>query len=230
MPRRPVNHFGNRESFGMSQQKEGELITAVLLYAMRCLVEGDQAALRGMNFGPKEMDALKTLSLADLYRVDSLRAHCLNIHLNRQVFWPMITHLRQQRESEELQQQLIQADAPLEMMHQLFGMCGREYTRWRRLLTLAPAVGRPRLLTHQCADRCHTREFFPMTPLPARLTPPRLCPGQPPPWPCLLTPQPNPGHPGVTPSRQRAQTAPRRGGARLGGRRVASHSAPCASR
>lgn len=127
----------------MSQQKEGELITAILLYAMRCLVEGDQAALRAMNFGPKEMDALKTLSLADLYRVDSLRAHCLNIHLNRQVFWPMITHLRQQRESEELQQQLIQADAPLEMMNQLFGLCGREYTRWRRLLTLAPAVGRP---------------------------------------------------------------------------------------
>lgn len=127
----------------MSQQKEAELMTAVLLYAMRCLVEGDQAALRSMNFGPKEMEALKGMNLADLYRIDSLRTHCLQVHLNRQVFWPMVEHLQEQRVSEELQQQLIRADAPLEMMHCLFGMGGREYTRWRRLLTLEPSVGRP---------------------------------------------------------------------------------------
>lgn len=127
----------------MSQQKEAELMTAVLLYAMRCLVEGDQAALRSMNFGPKEMDALKQLNLADLYRIDSLRTHCLQVHLDRRVFWPLVEHLQGQRESEELQQQLIRADAPLEMMHRLFGMSSREYTRWRRLLTLAPSVGRP---------------------------------------------------------------------------------------
>lgn len=113
------------------------------MYAMRCLVEGDQSALRNINFGPKEMEALRTMNIADLYRVDSLRAHCLDIQLNRAVFWPMVDHLRQQREAEELQQQLIGADAPLEMMQALFGMGGREYTRWRRLLTLAPSVGRP---------------------------------------------------------------------------------------
>lgn len=32
--------------------KESELVMAVLLYAIRCLAEGDQHALRGMNFGP----------------------------------------------------------------------------------------------------------------------------------------------------------------------------------
>lgn len=127
----------------MSQSKEAELITAVLMYAMRCLVEGDQSALRNMNFGPKEMEALQSMNLADLYRVDTLRAHCLEIQLNRHVFWPMVDHLREQRESEEIQQQLISVDAPLEMMSRLFGLGGREYTRWRRLLTLAPSVGRP---------------------------------------------------------------------------------------
>jgi len=127
----------------MSGSKEAELITAVLLYAMRCLVEGDQSALRDMNFGPQEMEALQTLNIADLYRVDALGAHCLEMTLNRQVFWPMMAHLRRQRESEELQQQLIRADAPLEMMNALFGLGGREYTRWRKLLTLAPSVGRP---------------------------------------------------------------------------------------
>ena len=34
----------------MDGSKETELVMAVLLYAVRCLLEGDQAALRDMNF------------------------------------------------------------------------------------------------------------------------------------------------------------------------------------
>jgi hypothetical protein len=123
--------------------KESDLIAAVLMYAIRCLAEGDQAALRAMNFGPREIEALREMNLADLYRVESLRAHCLDIVLNRDVYWPMIEHLRRQRESEELQQVLIAADAPLEMMQTLFGLGSREYTRLRRMLTVDPSVGRP---------------------------------------------------------------------------------------
>ena len=127
----------------MSSNKEADLTTAVLLYAMRCLAEGDQQALRAMNFGPKELDALKEMNLADLYRADTLRVHCLKIALDRTVFWPMLDNLRHQRESDDLQRELLVADASLEMMQQLFGWSSREYTRWRRLLTLAPSVGRP---------------------------------------------------------------------------------------
>ena len=96
----------------MSSNKEADLTSAVLLYAVRCLAEGDQQALRSMNFGPKELDALQGINLADLYRADALRVHCLKIDLDREVFWPMLAHLRHQRESEELQRTLIVADAP----------------------------------------------------------------------------------------------------------------------
>tara|TARA_Y100001933_G_scaffold73233_1_gene74696 strand:- start:10797 stop:11378 length:582 start_codon:yes stop_codon:yes gene_type:complete len=123
--------------------KETELVMAVLLYAVRCLLEGDQAALRDMNFGPKEIDALREMKLADLCGVESMRAHCLEIALNRDVYWPMIAHLKARRASEELQQQLMAADASLEMMQTLFGMSAREYTRLRRMLTVSPAIGRP---------------------------------------------------------------------------------------
>ncbi len=123
--------------------KEFDLTTAVLMYAIRCLAEGDQSALRNMNFGPREIEALREMNLADLYRIESLRAHCLEIGLDREVYWPMIEHLRRQRESEELQQVLIAADAPLEMMQTLFGLGSREYTRLRRMLTVDPSVGRP---------------------------------------------------------------------------------------
>ena len=123
--------------------KEADLVTAVLLYAMRCLAEGDHHALRTMQFGPREIEALRALNLGDLYRVGSLQAHCLAIQLDREVFWPMLAHLRAAREAEELQRDLIQADAPLEMMRRLFGVGSREYTRLRRMLALDPAVGRP---------------------------------------------------------------------------------------
>ncbi len=81
----------------MEGTKEADLVTAVLMYAMRCLAEGDQAALRNMNFGIKEIEALREMRVADLYRIESLRAHCLEIALNRQVYWPMIEHLSEQR-------------------------------------------------------------------------------------------------------------------------------------
>lgn len=122
--------------------KEADLVTAVLLYAMRCMSEGDQHALRAMQFGPREIDALRALTLPDLYRIGTLQAHCLQIRVDGQVFWPLMQHLQSSRAAEELQQDLMQADAPLDMMRSLFGMGSREYTRSRRLLTAAPSVGR----------------------------------------------------------------------------------------
>ncbi len=127
----------------MSGTKEAELTTAVLLYAVRCLAEGDQHALRAMNFGAKEVEALHTLDLADLYRVHRLHAHCLSIQLDRDVYWPLMAYLRREREAAALQRTLVQTDAPFEMMQRLFGLSSRDYTRLRRLFGVPPAVGRP---------------------------------------------------------------------------------------
>ncbi len=63
----------------MEGTKEADLVVAVLMYAIRYLAEGDLAALRNMKFGPKEIEALREMSLADLYRIESLRAHCLDV-------------------------------------------------------------------------------------------------------------------------------------------------------
>ena len=127
----------------MKGAKEADLVTAVLLYAMRCLAEGDQHALRSMGFGAREIGALKELSLEDLYRVASLPAHCLTIRVDRKLFWPMMERLRLARESKVLQRELMQADAPFDMMRRFYGLGGREYTRQRRMLVASPAVGRP---------------------------------------------------------------------------------------
>jgi len=116
---------------------------AVTLYAVRCLGDGDQQALREMGLGPRELDALRDLEMADLYRFGALRAHCVVISIDRELFWPLLSRLQDARNSEELQRDLVQRDAPLDMMRRLFGMGSREYTRLRRALAVDPAVGRP---------------------------------------------------------------------------------------
>ena len=137
----------------MEGTKEADLVTAVLKYAMRCLAEGDQVALRNMNFGVKEIEVLREMRVADLYRVESLRAHCLEIALNRQVYWPMIDHLGEQRVMEDMIQALIIADAPQEMMQVLFGLNQRDYTRLRRTLSVDLAIGRPPELDEASSHR-----------------------------------------------------------------------------
>jgi hypothetical protein len=145
----------------MEGTKEADLVTAVLMYAMRCLAEGDQVALRDMNFGIKEIEALREMRVADLYRIESLRAHCLEIALNRQVYWPMIEHLSEQRAMEDTIQQLIVADGPQEMMQVLFGLSPRDYTRLRRILLVDPSIGRPPELdeasSHQLWEAWYSR-------------------------------------------------------------------------
>jgi hypothetical protein len=84
--------------------KEAELVTAVLLCAVRCHAEGDQLALRAMNFGPREVQALQGLDLADLARVHTLPSHCLSPALDRDLFWALVAHLKRERASAAVQE------------------------------------------------------------------------------------------------------------------------------
>ena len=127
----------------MMGNKESELTSAIMLYAIRCLDEGDQSALRSMNFGPREVVALREMNLGDMCHIESLRAQCLKIALNREVYWPMVAHVRNRRESEDLQKALISADAGQEMMQTFFGTRARAYVRLRRTLMAKTSTGRP---------------------------------------------------------------------------------------
>lgn len=128
---------------GEGRTKESDLIAAALLYAIRSDIEGDLPVLREMNFGPKELAALRALTIEELQRFGALHVHCLRITLDRDLFWPLLAHVRRELANDAVRRQLLEADAPLDMMTSLFGMGAREYTRMRRLVTTAPAIGRP---------------------------------------------------------------------------------------
>ena len=135
--------------------KEGRLVSAVLMYAMRCLAEGDLRSLRHMQFGEKEVEALRELQMLDLSRVEAMKAHCLSISLNRQVFWPMIDLIKRERKNDDLLNDLIEKDAPFDMMHDLFGLSTREYAARRRHLPSNLGQGRPQLPERNVEDKLY---------------------------------------------------------------------------
>lgn len=135
--------------------KEGRLVCAVLMYAMQCVTDGDVRSLRRLQFGEKEVEALRDLQMLDLSRVESMKAHCLSVSLNRQVFWPMIDLLKRERKNDELLNDLIEKDAPFDMLHDLFGLSTREYSARRHHLPINLGKGRPQLPERKVEDELY---------------------------------------------------------------------------
>lgn len=137
--------------------KESGLVIAALLYAQRCWQEGDRHALRQMNFGAREISAIAGLHLDDIARAEQLGAHCLDIRLNRDAFWSLLSGFERLRQRDELRRELISRDAPFDMMTELLGTGAREYSRWRRVYGMPTVIGRPPALdeaTEHAIWRC----------------------------------------------------------------------------
>lgn len=122
--------------------KAGEFVVALVIYAMRCIEDGETDALARMGFGPSEVASLSSLTFGDLKRIERLKSHCLDIKIDREA-WEIITRIRADGLSTEWEHELIRADAPLEMMRRLFGTTSRAYTKLRQIFGVS-SVGRPR--------------------------------------------------------------------------------------
>ena len=123
--------------------KEADLVVAAFLYVSRCARDGDRHALRQMNVGSEEINAIRRLTVDDILRALPLGAHCLRIRVDRDAFWQLVSRLDALRERDRLLREFIAADAPGAMMTELFGLGRHEYTVWRRLYGLPNGAGRP---------------------------------------------------------------------------------------
>ncbi len=123
--------------------KAGDFVLALVIYAMRCIEDGETDALARMGFGPAEVASITGLRFGDLKRIERLRTHFLDIKLDREAFADMIRRIRGDGLSTEWEHALIRADAPFEMMRRLFGTTSRSYTKLRQLFGVS-SVGRPR--------------------------------------------------------------------------------------
>ena len=151
--------------------KAGEFVVALVIYAMRCVEDGETETLASMGFGPSEITTLASLTFGDLRRIERLRKHCLDIKVDRDAFREIIQRARADGLSTEWEHALIRADAPLEMMRYLFGTTHRAYTKLRQVFGVA-SVGRPRepsdaeaaLLWHVLEQRLQESRRYPLPP------------------------------------------------------------------
>lgn len=125
--------------------KETMLVHAALNYAACCLAEGDLYALREMGIGVEEAKALNTLTVTDLQRtaISQTRSHFLSLKFNCKVLRLMIEHVRCQREKEKVMLELIECDAPREMLRALYGLSHRDCQGYRQMLGRHSPPGRP---------------------------------------------------------------------------------------
>ena len=132
-----------RERYAPTRTKEAELNFAIFAYAARCVMEGDLEALRRTGFEPGDVQVIDQLRLADLHALSASRAHALNVRVDREALQWLVEHVRRRRTRDMLKLELLQLDAPSEMMANLFGMTGRSYAATREALGIIGGQGRP---------------------------------------------------------------------------------------
>lgn len=125
--------------------KESELVTAITLFAARCIAEGDLRVLRELGIGAQEAEAIRDLTIVDLQRLSrKLKGHFIRgVSIDNESFWMLLQDIERERKQQIMENALIEADAPMDMMHTMFQMDPHEYAARRRLANLPPAVGRP---------------------------------------------------------------------------------------
>ena len=126
--------------------KAGDFVVALVIYAMRCVQDGETDTLARMGFGPAEVASLTALRFGDLKRIEKLRSNFLDIRVDRAAFADLIRRIRGDGFSTEWEHALIRAEAPFDMMRCLFGTTNRSYTKLRQLFGVSN-VGRPRVPT-----------------------------------------------------------------------------------
>ncbi|MGH3993381.1 MAG: STY4526/YPO1902 family pathogenicity island replication protein, partial [Pseudonocardiaceae bacterium] len=129
----------------MRTSKEAELNVALLQYVAKCAGEGDDRALTHLGLERQDAEAAVSLGFGDLDLLSSVHFPLLRASaIDRNVFQRLVSHVRLERASKSLRDELLARDAPLPLMHHFFGMDSSEYAERGRSLRVVRLIGRPR--------------------------------------------------------------------------------------
>ena len=128
----------------MRTTKEADLNAALLQYVNKCRAERDDRALAHLGLDRHDVEAAASLCLSDLDHLSALHFPLLRDGpIDRDLFHRLIDHLHHLRALESVRDALLTRDAPLPLMHHLFGMDPTEYAEHGRRLGLIRPTGRP---------------------------------------------------------------------------------------
>lgn len=124
--------------------KEQDFTRSLLMYAVTCLQHGDTSALRGMGFTERAAQAVGDLTVNQLVAmVGRINPKVVRTSLDDEAFWEFIGQMKRETELERIKNELVQRDAPVAMLQELFGIGAKQYAVMRKAIGAAPGVGRP---------------------------------------------------------------------------------------
>ena len=126
-----------------------ELIFNVLRYATRTLQQGDESALLVMGFEPEDVRAMEDLTVKHLQRLSELGANFMDFRIDHDSLRKVVKRLKDERDIENLKDELMRAGAPQAFMHHYWGMTSRDCSARRRVLGIVTPVGRPLRLSDE---------------------------------------------------------------------------------
>ncbi|OOG28871.1 hypothetical protein B1C78_00625 [Thioalkalivibrio denitrificans] len=121
-----------------------EVSFSILRYAVQKLHDGDMNAVLDLGFEVDELRAMEGLTLRDLQYLSRVTVPFLRVQVDHDVYRAMLTRVRDEAQTEAMQDTLILQGAPRQLMQTLYGMTPQQYSNRRRLLRLTGQnTGRP---------------------------------------------------------------------------------------
>jgi hypothetical protein len=129
--------------------KEARLVRAVIEYAVECLSQGDLAALDKLGFERSDMSDLRQLNLGNLRCIRAIRYHILSLQVDRARLRMVMQHMERDRDEQQMIEYLFRHDAPLRILHRLYGFTSKDCVFYRALYDTPTHSGRFREATEE---------------------------------------------------------------------------------
>ena len=127
--------------------KEGRLLEAILEYAMECVRQEDFDGLDSLDdLGLRRVDIpeLRALSLDDLRSLRQITYNIVEVKIDRDRLWLALSHIKRERNARAKMEYLFKHDAPLPVLHGLYGLHGEDCAVHRALFDAPSHMGRVR--------------------------------------------------------------------------------------
>jgi hypothetical protein len=129
--------------------KEAKLVRAVIEYAVECLSQGDLDALEKLGFERSDMSDLRQLNLGNLCCIRAIRYHILSLQVDRARLRMVMQHVERDRDEQKMIEYLFRHDAPLRILHRLYGLSSKDCVFYRALYDTPTHSGRFREATEK---------------------------------------------------------------------------------
>lgn len=132
-----------------------DLAFQLFRYASEQLAQNNLDNVLALGFTLEEASKISELTLSEVRKLSQQSSNFVkSLCVDHDCFARLLDRMKQEKDEEVIQDELIKLGAPYAMMSELFGMNGHEYAQRRKLLSLT-RVGRPPVPSDEDQERIY---------------------------------------------------------------------------